>query len=146
MNWKLLHNQVSTTKNSLAGYKCYKTDLLLTKLSIWSITFVGLNKCSKSPEKESCHIKFDGLFLVLEVTAIECEKLPWNWRFPAKMFRRNIAKECYGRMNRTLRCFYQTEEHLWDIEQLSIRWKSLCRYLSSKVGVALHCLGLLWCW
>ena len=79
---KPLCNHVHTSENSLARYRSYKTDLPLSRLSFWSITFVGSIKHSKWPEKENFHLKLDSLFLFLEMKAIPCEKLLRNWRFP----------------------------------------------------------------
>lgn len=48
--------------------------------------------------------------------------------------RGRLEKNCYGRTNRSLRCFDHTEEHLWDAEQLKVCWKSAWRHLSVKHG------------
>ena len=79
---KPLCNHVHTSEDFLACYRSYKTDLPLSRLSFWSITFVGSIKRSKWPEKENFHLKLDSLFLFLEMKAIPCEKLLRNWRFP----------------------------------------------------------------
>ena len=44
--------------------------------------FVGSIILSKWPEKENFLLKLDSLFLFWEMKAIQCKKLPRNWRFP----------------------------------------------------------------
>ena len=142
---KPLCNHVHTSEDFLACYRSYKTDLPLSRLSFWSITFVGSIKRSKWPEKENFHLKLNAvahlnLFLLLASLryGFFFATLPWSPESRSRLFTADVDTG-------VLRVLFNEDASWGPVRRLFLKLQTLM-YLSScsVVQRGLPLLFLLW--